>query len=380
MLPELVPQETIRSHIRVTPQGVFVQESCVPTVVEAYRTFLTAQSGGAVSKSDRKCIKRLFGTEEPTRYYLIEGSQSMLGNLIVHEIAQPQQFGMPFYLGSLQATSDYLHPRDPMFVSLPHVTARAHQGGLEVAVTSKGKDLRFTTEFTKNFCALVSRSSRLREEFPEASNSLRDGLKALIEILPKARPAAKSDFLLIPQSITKSSRALFLRRGKLIVAANAQRELVACYELHGANFVRFVREEFAHWHREQRNRPVGAFVLSPPRARTLGEFVIGKQKTPLAARAFKDYVSSLMNAPRGAPAKKAPAKKSRITVQEALADFSELFQRADEIAYQRIATHVPTNPARGTTFRVNREWIFQVNGRRGIERVYDRRGRTAVRR
>ena len=371
----LLPREELKNSIRVTPRGVFVEERGFHRLVEAYQLWLKNQTGGEVTKSTDKCIKRLFDTLQPPQYYLVEGKQCLLGFLVKCSIEQPQRYGIPFYLGSLLDTREYLHPRDPFLASMKNVEIFHKPLGLELKVPFKGKSIRLPAEVLKDFAALAQNSSKLLEKNPQAGRSLRDSLMVVIRLLGKTREISDKEPLLIPSRYRNKKDLKYFGLGSLVFVTERGGVLAGCYELRGKNFVLLVRNEVELSARAARGRQIGAIELPPRRSRFVGAIQVKHDRYWLHPRAFREFIDQAPHAPSLRESFSGP-----FTIFDCLKKMPFVFAAAGSADQRQVAAYLAKPAPRGARFRVKDDWIFVILGKNEVvscinKRRPQRRGR-----
>ncbi|MCO6432184.1 MAG: hypothetical protein J5J00_15105, partial [Deltaproteobacteria bacterium] len=241
------PAEFLNASVRATPHGLFVEESSLGRIIEGYQSWLAQATAGEVVKSPGKCMKRLFGSTEPVRQYLIEGKQCLIGMLIKSEIAHAQSLGLPYFLGSLTSMREFIHPRDPIFSSLKNIEVVNTSQGSVYRLSSAGPNYDVPEERLRSFASIAARSSIILRQEPKLPESLAAALRALISMLEKSRAAGGDKEILVPSRFSDQERYNFKILGSFTFVFDRNNTLQHCYDLRSSNLFRFIREEFKHF-------------------------------------------------------------------------------------------------------------------------------------
>jgi hypothetical protein len=368
-LKDLFPRELLKDAVRITPHGLFVEKGSFQKVIEGYQAWLRKRTGGTVVKSVDKCVKRLFGSHEPPQFYLVEGKQCLLGYMVPCEVQQPQKYNLPFYLGSLLDTREYLHPRDPFLMELRGVEVTPKPQGVEVKFTAQRRSIRVAADVLKQFSQLAANSHKLLEKNSRAGTALRDSLEALIRLVGKAQPVMENEPLLVP-SRNKERRGLsYLRLGTLVFVLERAETLVGCYELRGKNFQRMLRQELTALARNCRGHRIGAFELPKGRSKYLGSIEIKNEHYLVHPRAFSQFLDSI----RGSAALR-ESFAGGFTVADCIKKMPYIFASSERVEPRQIANYLEKNAPRGARYRVRDEWIFVILGKNVIAGCISKRG------
>jgi len=352
-LKTLLAGADLKDKLRVTPAGLFVEESFRQAIVEKYQEWLQRKTQGAVAKSEHKCMKRLFGSEEPHEHYLVEGKACFLGYLVACPIQQPQNMSLPYYLGSLTDTRNYLHPRDPRLAAMQSLDITPTADGMELQVRVRGRTYRMNTAFLLALRKLAERSPFLQRQFPELQEALREAARAAVKLLKRAAFVDKKQQLLVPQRLADDKHVM-LQSGAIVLVAERGDRLFDCYELRGANLNRLIRDDLqsaAPGHK--RGARVGPLEILPRDPRRAGSLRIKGQQYFLAPRAIQDFIERIPHSP--ALRAQFPGRYTTVKCVEALC---AVCQQSDEISRGKISRHLENMNVKAKRFRTFERWLL----------------------
>lgn len=340
-----------RNLIRVVPRGLFVDERGVASVVERYQAWFHAGSREGVQKPIEKCHLWLFEGHEPERLYLVEGKSVLAGFLIPIPLKNPQQFGLPYYLGSLLSTADYIHPADPQLQGLRGAELRRGAKGLEIVVSRRGGTVTISEQVLRSFFQLASESGFLKRRYPGIERSLPVCLKALVAMARRAREIPRSYPLLVPFQTKASKSATARMAGKFLFIedrGNAFRIL----ELHGRGLSTLLRHELASAPREK----LGSFRLTPKHRDLMGYYDVRGRRSSVHSRAFSEFCELIRLA-------REPREKMSgwFSASECFERFSSTYQLAQPIERHKISSVLARFGVNGEQFRIHGGWIFVLS-------------------
>ncbi|MFN8390304.1 MAG: hypothetical protein U0136_08450 [Bdellovibrionota bacterium] len=243
-LPELLKSHEIQSSFRLTKQGVFVDESAVPRLYEAYQQWLSKAAGEPETRTLEKCKKRFFGTEEPKLYYVLDGNRCLAGFLLRDEITDPKRIKLPVYQANLQDTLESLHHRDPFLSSLEKVKTRmtTHEGFV-IELLCGARRFEVNEEGVREFAHVLRSSPRLLARFPDAKKALRYVLDPMRQVLEQAHALSPTHSLLVPERLKSKPELTMLRAHGMTFAVQQQKKICGCFRTAGKSLARFLRKE-----------------------------------------------------------------------------------------------------------------------------------------
>lgn len=349
------PIEVIKAKIRVTPKGLFVEQSLKQQLIEHYQAWLESEGLPPAARTTEKVNRRIFASENAPLYYLMEGKVSLAGYLAVALIQQPQQYHLPYFLGSLSDSRTILSPLDPIFSSIPGLSAVQEPKGLRVSLSVQGAQLYLPAEAVKDFVSKAEYSTRTMKDFPDLKESQSASLRVLATLLSKSKPEGKEKVAqLIPFQLRKERGVAVRTLGLYRFYFNQRNELLLTIELKGKNLAHFVWREMIV-SRQNGERRIGIFDLAPEKDRNIGTFNIKGRKIRLATHALAGFVEHIDDSPE-----KRDRFVKNYSIRECFEKFSVLFQTSQPIDGRLIQTFVADFKQRGTQFMVNGPWIFVI--------------------
>lgn len=343
--------EHTRDRIRVVPKGLFVDERGVDAVVAAFQAWIRRTTQGAADKTLDKTRQWLFETSEPERFYLVEGKQVLAGYLIPELIQTPQRFGLPYYLGSLLPTAEYLHPADPQLEGIKGLQIRQGKVGLEALISRRNKQIIVPEAVLKSFKQLAHVSRFLQRRYAGCDKSLLLSTCALAALVRRARPVPKAFPLCVPYDV-KVSKTKELRAAGKFLLVEERGVILRVLELHARSLSSFLRQELVRAPKDK----LGSFRLTPKHRDLVGFYESGGRRTAVHARAFGEFAELI---------RRAREPRERFTgwfsAAECFEKFSSLFQLAQPIDRKKIAQSLERFQIEGHSFRICGGWIFALS-------------------
>jgi hypothetical protein len=340
-------QEMLPS-LRVLSRGIFVDERAVSALIEHYQVWLEQESHGEAHKSPEKSFQWLFEGKEPMKHYLVEGRNVLVGFVVPVLITTPQQFGLPYYLGSLLSAENYLHPADPSFAKISKLEMRQGKGGLECHITTRGSTLVVHEKVVRDFAALIRDSRFVERRYPEALRTLAGSLKLLVSLIRRARVIPRSFPIVVPHDV-KSSKAKNVRMAGKFMFIEERGSLLRTIELSGRNLSGFLRAELLRAPREK----LGSFKLTPKHRDLMGFYEAFGKRRSVHARAFAEFEEGVRR-----------TRDSRerfqgfFTATECFEKFSQWYQLSQPIEFHKIKSSVERFGVKGERYQLYGGWIF----------------------
>ena len=352
--------ETERPMIRVVPRGLFVDERGVPAVVSRYQSWILAESKGVAQKSLEKCHLWLFESHAPERFYVTEGKTVLAGFLIPIPLKNPQQFHLPFYLGSLLSTGNYIHPADPQLQNVKGVELKTGPKGLEIAISRRASKVVLPEPVLRSFMQLASDSRFLQRRYPGIERNLSVCLKALIGIARRAREIPRTFPMLVPVQ-TKASKTTQIRIAGKCLFIEDRGQIFRILELNGRNLSTLLRKELNNAPREK----LGSFRLTPKHRDLMGFYELGGRRQSVHARAFSEFCDLIRRT-------REPREKMSgwFTATECFEKFSSFFQLAQPIEKHKISGALSRFEITGEQFRIYGGWIFALSREGTVMRTF----------
>ena len=357
--------ESERVNIRVTPKGLFVHEKAAESLVAVYQQWIEEQSEGLARKAHDKAWNKLFGTEHPDRQYLVEGKNSLTGYLIQFEVKNPQQYGLPYYLGSLLSGQSYLHPADPLLSTLKDVELINSNSGFVLRVVSRGVEVEITQNVLQHFSKLCEFSRLAKSKKVFESDPLVVKARLLVTLVKRSRALKIDTPILVP---ARFKEAKGKNRNQLRIAASfvfviEGREIKSIYELTGRNLGEFLRRELISGPKQQ----LGTFRLSSERERILGFAQLKDVRVAVHPKAFTEFVEYIMRATE-------PRERfiQRYTAQDCFERFMSFVQLAQSMPIGKFKAVFQENGVDARSCRVYGAWVFVAEQDGSLKRVVAR--------
>lgn len=343
--------EAYRQYIRVVPKGLFVDERGVDAVIEAFQTWIKAVSQGAADKTAEKTKQWLFETTTPERLYLVEGRHVLVGFVIPIPIQTPQSFGLPYYLGALLPTTEYIHPADPEIAKIKGLEVQQGRLGIEASVRRRDARVLIPESVIKSFRQIAEGSRFLQRKYPGCEKSLLVALRALTALVQRGRPVPKTFPLFVPHEL-KASKAQSPRVAGKFLFIEEKGAVTRIIELHGRHLSAFLRSELMRAPREK----LGSFRLTPKHRDLMGFYESFGKRTSVHARAFAEFAELIRRA-------REPRERFSgwFTSVECFEKFSSLYQLSQPIERRKIAQSLERFSIEGHSFRLCGGWIFALS-------------------
>jgi hypothetical protein len=343
--------EVTRPLIRVVSKGLFVDERAIDTVVAEFQQWLVSIGSGAAEKTADKTKQWLFEGHAPERQYLVEGKNVLAGYLVPIQVTNPQQFGLPYYLGSLQSTAQYLHPADPELQNIRGLELRQGRLGLEALVTRRNAKVLVPESVLRSFQALAQSSKFLQRRYPGSEGSLSVCVRALAGLVQRSRNVPKS-FPIVVSYDLRFSKSKELRASGKFLFVEEQGVLIKILEMNGRNLSSFLRDELMRAPREK----LGSFKLTPKHRDLMGFYDNPRGRTSVHARAFAEFAELI---------RRVRDPKERFTgwftATECFEKFSSFYQLSQPIDRRKIAAALERFGIEGNNFKIYGGWIFAIS-------------------
>lgn len=348
--------------IRVLSKGIFVEERAVSAVVEHYQAWLERQSHGEAHKSAEKTFQWLFVEREPTRHYLVEGKNLLVGFVIPGTLPNPQQFGLPFYLGSLLSSDSYLHPADPELAKIPKVEVKRGRDGLECIVGTRRTQVVIGEKVVRDFAALIRDSRFVERRYPHAQKTLMGALKLLIMLVRRSRVIPRSFPIVVPHDV-KASKAKAVRVSGKFMFIEEQGRISRTIELSGRNLSGFLRAELERAPRAK----LGSFKLTPKHRDLMGFYEAFGKRRSVHARAFAEFEEGV---------RRTRDTRERFsgffTSLECFEKFSQWYQLSQPIEFHKIKASAERFGVKGERYQLYGGWIFAFDRSQTLVRCVGR--------
>ncbi|MDD7472989.1 MAG: hypothetical protein PUH01_02475 [Pseudomonadota bacterium] len=345
-LPQILMAQTLKDNYRVTPQGLFIN-------LKETKNF-TSLFAKSTNTPENKVIKKLFNEESLPVYYLLEGKSCQTGNLVPLNINEPQQFKMPYYLGTLTNARDYLYPQDPEILAINDLKIN----GNNIEFKKGNFTYTLSQDLLKRFNHFIDFSPMISKRFSNSSKSLKESLKAFIFFFKKARFVHSPKKLLVPQKCKDNKNNKFMILDSLVFIFNKDNVMQDFYEAKGKNLYHFMRSEFEKIKPYYRSEKVGTFKPFPSSNKFLGVYTLNKKSSMLNPFAFFNFLET------------APLMKSMehyfmktYSVKDAFEIFSYLFINAAPIEAKNIKNYIEKLSKYSCKYLINQQWIFGLDNK-----------------
>jgi len=354
-------QELLPS-LRVISKGIFVDERGVSALVEFYQQWLEKESRGEAHKSPEKSFQWLFEAKEPIKHYLVEGKNVLVGFVAPVAIQNPQQFGLPYYLGSLLSGESYLHPADPSISKLSKVEAKQGRLGLEFHISARRTAIVVHEKVLRDFASLIKESRFVERRHPDALRTLAGALKLLVSLIRRARVIPRSFPIVVPYDV-KNTKSKNIRMAGKFMFVEEKGSLLRTIELSGRNLSGFLRAELVRAPREK----LGSFKLTPKHRDLMGFYEAFGKRRSVHARAFAEFEEGV---------RRTRDVRERFqgffTAAECFEKFSQWYQLSQPIEFHRIKGSVERFGVKGERYQLYGGWIFAFDRSQTLVRCVGR--------
>jgi len=353
------PLVEFQNGFRVTPKGLFVELNYKDKVLEAYKNWLVKKGIGGFS--DEKVFKKLFGSDNPIRYYLAEGKRCLTGIFVECAIREPMKYRKAYYLGSPTSAVDTIHPADPIFQSGLNIRSIPGKTGLELQVGVGDLDYTVSLDAVRDFVKLSLNSKKIKEKFPNINDSLSDGAVALAKTLQRSKPIILTEEPLRPLRLAKEGDRVKCRtRSGFFFYFNQQNRLIAFYHSFGRNFFSFVRDEVAFWLGKEVHGRIGSFEIFRRNHKHMASLIIRGKKRVIHAKAFAHFLNESIDAPG-----LIKEIKGVHTVKTYVEPFINSLQLAEPIIPAKVSSFLSPKYQRGHDVSGFNMWLF-ISTKRGM--------------
>jgi hypothetical protein len=323
----------VKDGMRALRCGVFVDEILQADLIVAYRSWLSSVQGGNVSPSDEKCMRRLFNSEQPELFYLLDGNRCIPGFLIAADgTLERNRFPLVWSQAPLMDATNYLHPRDRVLTETPGVALGHGTGkGFYLEIVAGAQRFRIEEKALQRFAACVRDSSALLKEFPEMRGALRYAISPLQRVLKNATLVPANQRILVPALLRTNKDITLFRYQSLVLVLNKQSALLDCFEPRGKSLREFIERELELAGAKR----VGTFELTPRDRRFVGKIKIKSKYFQLHRKAFFEVVRTV-----GVSPTLRKQLKGRYTVIDCLKELEDVLRCADWVSYENPSTAV----------------------------------------
>ena len=354
-LPEYFQNHEIVGAFRLAKEGVFVAESMLDSLLEAYQRWTKEAAGTGEGKSLEKIRRRLFGEGSIPLYYVLDGKRCLAGFIIRGEKPDPRRSRIPVYQANLLPTLDDIHPRDPYLQSVPAFSMRMtpHEGFV-MEVLREGKKLDVSEDALRDFAAAVRSSPQLSAKYPDARRALRFALRPLVELLAEAREVPENQRMLLPSRLRGKSGLKFLRSRALTFVVASEKKLAGCFLTKGKSLSPFIKREITEMVKAGKEASPRGFSPESQKKHCVGRTWSQSIAFHLNSRALIQFLKQLERSPR--TRKKLP---SHYTTYDVLERFVSLFRNSKPIDERELLGKLRRREA-FAKYRRTGSWIFVI--------------------
>ncbi|RMG40011.1 MAG: hypothetical protein D6719_12190 [Candidatus Dadabacteria bacterium] len=354
-LSETLDEEKRRRKLRVLKRGIFVHEELIDHIADVYTEWINSLSGNKKLPRE-KAFKRLFGSELPDFYYIVEGKQALPGVLAEGEIPKPEKLDITVHHGSLLDTKDYLHPRDPLFENSKGISSELDPvKGLKITLEAGKRSYLVNTAILTEFRELAANNNRLKREFPRMVKSVRFVPEALRHLLRKSRHISERRKVLIPASFRKERNIEIRRVGAIYFLIDGSGNIVKCYEIRGKNQAVFVRSELNALLSKGRNRKLGNFRFAGMKERYLGTLPIHELPLKVSRKILNQFIGMLEE--HQITFEKLP---ERYTVRDAVEALLAIIEKGSWLLERDVPRRILEQVREKSNYLKSGEWIITV--------------------
>ncbi|MGI6680955.1 MAG: hypothetical protein ACOX3T_05710 [Bdellovibrionota bacterium] len=343
-MPDLIAIETLKKSYRITSQGLFVE-------LQETENFISLFSK-TTNTPKEKLKKNLFKDKIAPIYYLLEGKNCLTGRLVSITIKNPQQFKLPYYLGSLTDAKTYLHPHDLELQSVSGLTIL----GNDIKFKKGNFEYTITQDLLKRFNHFIGFSPIIIKRFPSATMQLKQTLRAFIILFKKAHYIHNTNNMLIPEKYISDKSQKYAVQGSLVFVFNKENKIIDFYETKGKNLYHFMRKEFEKIKPTYLSEKTGTFKPYLASNKFLGMYTLNGKNISLNPFAFFSFLEQ-------APTMKSMEVyfKNAYTTQKAFEVFSYFFINSSPIDAKNIRNYIEKLGKYAKKYFINQQWIFGID-------------------
>lgn len=294
-LPQYLGPEKLRQ-LRLIAKGLFVSDTLVEDLVQAYQSWHAAVTGRQSEKGREKILRRLFGDEPMALLYLVDGRNCIPGFLAALDPIPKTISGVLPAAGVLQDPQSYLHPSDPLLTQTDRVApARSAREALLLRFSTRHGELLASSDIVHDFAVIARSNPAFIAEQPSVQGPLRSCLSPLLYALDRSRPVSAGQKLLTPQRIIGTNCAI-LRYRNIALALDDKNNLLACFPAAQPGLAPFLKDEL----KRAANNPelqLHSFSLADCDEKTLGTFSLKDKPLKISTKSFLSFLSKLPGSP-----------------------------------------------------------------------------------
>ncbi len=359
-----IPPERFQASYRLTSKGLFYDQASQDEILQLYRQYEQERTGREVDLADQKILKRWFGSETPVRVYLPEGKRCLTGFIIPCSINNPANYRLPYYLGTPQIATSYLHPGDPVFQKLSGVTTRLERDGLEISFPIRNHQYTITIEGLQRFAKLAANTPRVWKRFPAFRDSLAETFRIMYLFSRKSRLVKPEDEPLRPLRFAdpRNDNVEVRTAFGFYFIFDRNHRLQFIYQVRGKNLYDLIRDEIAYPLAKAEHGHYGSLEIFKRQHKLIGTFSAHGKKITLHGNALTRFIDEQLSTPH-------LRKKGKgfPTIKSYLENFILTFQLSQPITRSLISTYLTPQQQHHYSYFVNQLWLFLVSSQNCLD-------------
>lgn len=356
-LRKLLPSHEFENSVRMTKQGLFVEDRIVPQILDAYQRWIQSTVERAEKRSEEKVRRKLFGTDQrPTLYYVLDGRRCLPGFLLVGSVGDAQKLRITPYQANLLDTQNSLHPRDPILASQEHVKATlSPQDGFQLEFHGGGQRFVVDEAGLRGIVRNLRGEPGFLKEHPQLNSPLRETLGVVAEFLSRLKPFTGGQRLLIPDRLKQQRDVQLFRHRGFICLVEGEGRITGMYEVKGKGLGRFLREEISALTQPDGTNVVRGFDSKANKIQYLGKIWTHGMSFHLHLRAYRLFEREVQKSDAG------PGRVGeRYSVRDVVERIVSTFGRSQPVEELAILELLGKRRQPFAKYRRAKGWIFIV--------------------
>lgn len=348
----------LASALKITPSGLFVPEKDRSALITSYQSWLKNESGAAGLLEESRCIEHLFAYSVPTDYYVLDGKNCIVGNLIQIDPTLEMKSKFSLYAGTPIDGRKSIHPKDPILSQLPEgVKIQNGPDGMELQLILRGLPFQLPLSKFSEISYLFSNSPRLRKQKHTFKHALRRVVPDLASLFKQARVIKSNSLRFLPSQFRRQSNVKFLALADLIFAINPQGRFISGFGFKAKNLLDFLHTEIRILNQTVRSKRIGDLDLRTNDRQSVGTLRNKNEKFSLGYSALMDFAQIWR--PDKANNKRAEAPTLFDIVRELSLEFSKSAWTLDRDISPRFRGASKDN----LNYRSTKGWVFWISKR-----------------
>lgn len=245
----------VEKNLWISKSGLFVSIDYFETLRDGFINWYKNEF--QVQITLEKAIKKLFENEYPNEYYIISGSNVVVGYLVPCNTSTLRGVGIRLYEGMPLDTSTNLHHTDPIFYS-EYLEASLTKQGYVAVITTKVRKFLIPFDMIQVIRNNLKNSGDLRK-YVKFWN-LRRFLDTFAISLGFARPAANTDEWIMPLVFSNNREIQFFKISHQILCIKDD-TIIDSFPIDGKASDSFIRQELIELvNLMNRRRLAGAYL------------------------------------------------------------------------------------------------------------------------